>query len=48
MKTELAGMKAYKDKYSEIFRDHKLLLDDKNHLQKQLERALQSKEMSTT
>ena len=42
-KNEIKELKIIKEKYQELQRDHKLLLEDKNHLQKQLERAISSK-----
>ena len=43
---EVKEPKLIKDKYHELSRDHKLLTEDKNHLQKQLEKAINSKEIN--
>ena len=38
----------YKEKHSELTRELKITIDDRNHFQKQLERALQNKEINIT
>ena len=40
---EIKDLKAIKDKYYELMREHKILTEDKNHVSKQLEKALSSK-----
>ncbi len=44
MKSELAEVKVLREKYQEIVREHRLLTEDKNHLQKQFEKTLQNKD----
>lgn len=45
-KTELVELKALKEKYQELTRDHRLVSDEKNYLQKQYEKTLQSKDLN--
>lgn len=43
MKIEFNQVKVYKQKYSDLFREFTALSEDKNHIQKHLERAIQNK-----
>lgn len=36
-------MKSFKDKYTEIFREHKILIEEKTYIQKQLDKTIQNK-----
>lgn len=45
-KHELHELKSIKERYTELTREHKSLTDEKAHLHKQYEKALQNKDSS--
>jgi hypothetical protein len=46
MKVEFNELKSYKEKYSELLREHKAAVEERTHLEKQLERSIQNKEIN--
>ena len=46
IKAEYHDVKIYKDKYNQIFREHKFLLEDKKQLEKQLDKTISSKDFN--
>ncbi len=46
LKSEYQDVKIYKEKYSYLFKDHKLLIEDRKQLEKQLDKTIAHKDIN--